>query len=205
MHPAQAFQETDEATLIARAGERGFAIVISVADSRPLVAHAPVLVESGRLRFHLSAANPLSTGLKTAGWALAVISGDDAYVSPDWYSLADQVPTWNYLSVEIEGPVRVMTREDAIELLDDLSAKYEANLAPKAPWTRGKMNPARFDALLAGIVAFEMKIERLAGITKLSQNKPNSEVERLAAAMAERSDDAGRRIAEQMLRRLRAD
>ena len=204
MHPAPAFHETDEATLLARTAERGFAVIVGVADGRPLVAHALVLAEHGRLRFHLSAANPLSAALKASNWALAVITGDDAYVSPDWYSLADQVPTWNYLSVEIEGPVRVMSGEEAIQLLDDLSAKYEANLAPKVPWTRGKMTPARFDALLAGIVAFEMKIERLAGITKLSQNKPDSEVERLAAAMAAGSDDAGRRIAERMLKRLKA-
>lgn len=205
MHPARDFHETDPATLAARVAERGFAVIIGARSDRPLVAHAPVLQEGARLRFHLSAANPLAAALNPAGWALAVITGDEAYVSPDWYALPDQVPTWNYVSVEIEGPVRVLSRAEATALLDDLAARYEGDLAPKAPWTRAKMNPARFDALLSGIVAFEMKVERLAGISKLSQNKSGAEIARVATALAERDDVGSRAIARRMIRRRAQD
>ena len=205
MHPARNFHETDAAVLAARVAERGFALIIGTRGDWPLVAHAPVLLDGGRLRFHLSAANPLAAALSPAGWALAVITGDEAYVSPDWYALPDQVPTWNYVSVEIEGPVRVLSAAEATELLDDLAARYEAELAPKAPWSRAKMNPARFKAMLSGIVAFEMTVERLAGITKLSQNKPEEEIRRVAAALAELDDLGGRAIARRMIKRLAQD
>ena len=200
MHPASAFHETDREALVARAGERGFAVIVGVENGRPLIAHAPVLLDDARLRFHLSAANPLTAALVAQPWALAVITGEDTYISPDWYAAADQVPTWNYLSVEIEGPVAALPADAATRLLDDLSARYEADLAPKPPWTRAKMSPGRFEAMLAGIVAFEMTIERLARIAKLSQNKPAAEIARLAAALGEVPDEGARRIAQRMTR-----
>lgn len=202
MHPASSFREVDRAVLSERVSERGFAVVIGVANGRPLVAHAPVLLEGDRMRFHLSAANPLTAALQENPWCLAVITGDEAYVSPDWYAMADQVPTWNYLSVEIEGSLRTLDRDEATKLLDDLSARYEAWLKPKPPWTRAKMDPAKFEALLSGIVGFEMSVERIEGITKLSQNKPTREAARIAEELARLDDDGARRIARRMVRRM---
>ena len=166
----------------------------------PTAAHAPVLLAAKSLRFHLSAANALCAILRDQPRALAVVTGPDAYISPDWYAAADQVPTWNYVSVEAEGPVRVMEREETAALLDDLAAHFEAALAPKAPWSRAKMTPARFDAMLSAIIGYEMRVERLAGISKLSQNKPADEIARVAAKLAERPDDGAVQIADLMRR-----
>ena len=172
MHPAKPFFETDAARLEALVAEVGLALIVGIEGGRPLCAHAPVLLAEGRLRFHLSAANPLAKALADGGGVLAVVTGPEAYVSPDWYGLEDQVPTWNYLSAEIEGPVRRLDAQEATALLDDLSAVFEARLAPKPAWTRGKMTPGRFEAMLSGITAFEMRVERLEGVRKLGQNKP---------------------------------
>ncbi len=57
------------------------------------------------------------------------------------------------------------------------------------------MTPARFEVLLSAIVGYEMRLERLAGISKLSQNKPPDEIARLAARLVEWGDDGARRIA----------
>ncbi|HZZ36365.1 MAG TPA: FMN-binding negative transcriptional regulator [Caulobacteraceae bacterium] len=197
MHPASAFRQRDAASLAALVAERGFALIVGASDGRPMAAHAPVLLAEGRLRFHLSGANPLTAALLAGSRALAVVTGPDAYVSPDWYAAADQVPTWNYLSAEIEGPVRPLDHAETTRLLDDLSAHFEAPLAPKPPWTRAKMTPARFEALLGAINGFEMRVERLEGVTKLSQNKP-AEIERVAKALAERPDAGSQAIARLM-------
>ncbi len=143
-------------------------------ETVPLVSHTPVIARQDEdgivLRFHLSAANPATARL-IAG-AAAGVAGADAYISPDWYgNVPDQVPTWNYLSVEAEGEARETGREGAAAFLDDLSAVFEGALLPKPPWTRDKMKPAAFEAMLGGIHAFEMRPRRLEGITKLGQNK----------------------------------
>ena len=194
MHPTSLFHLSDARTLEVLVAERGFALIVGADGDRPLVAQAPVLLSEGRLRFHLSRANRLCSWLAGGGRALAVLGGPDAYVSPDWYVEADQVPTWNYVSVEVEGPARRLDVAATIRLLDDLSAYFEARLAPKPPWTRAKMDSARFEAMLAGIVGFELAVDRLEGIAKLSQNKPLADRARLAQALAEQPDASSRAI-----------
>ena len=100
-----------------------------------------------------------------------MVNGPDAYVSPDWYDGPDQVPTWNYIAVELEGPVRAMSEEGLIALLDDLSAANEARLLPKKPWTRDKMDAGKFQQMLGGITGFEMEVMAWRPTIKLSQNK----------------------------------
>ena len=201
MHPARYFHEQGEAALSTLVAERGFGLIIGVADGRPVAAHAAFLLEGRRLRFHLSRMNALTPVLEAQGRCLAVVTGPDAYISPDWYGLDDQVPTWNYLSVEMEGPLAVLDDAAAAILLDDLSAHFEAKLAPKPPWTRAKMSPERFELMVSkGIRAFEMRVERLEGITKLSQNKAPEVIERTAAALSALADPGSREIARLMRR-----
>jgi transcriptional regulator len=196
MHPAAAFHDSDSARLAVLVAKVGLAVIVGVAaDGRPQVAHAPVLLEEGRLRFHLSRANPLAATLAARLRALAVVTGPQAYVSPDWYGLADQVPTWNYLSAEIEGPLRVLNASETTGLLDALSAAFEAPLAPKPAWTRAKLGPGRFEAMLAAIIGFELAVERLEGARKLSQNKPAAAQASLGAVLSAREDENSRWLA----------
>ncbi len=44
MHPAKPFRETDPERLAALVVDVGLALIIGVADGRPLVAHAPALL-----------------------------------------------------------------------------------------------------------------------------------------------------------------
>lgn len=198
MHPAPLFLETDEAVLAARVQAAPFALICASEDGRPVAAHAPVLLEGRRLRFHLSRANPVAKALVEGATVLAVVTGPHAYVSPDWYGQDDQVGTWNYLSVELEGPVRILGSGETTALLDDLSDRFEGDLAPKPPWKRDKMDPAFFNRLLGMIVGYEVILERFEGITKLGQNKP--EAARLAVASA--LEDLGERDISALMRGL---
>jgi transcriptional regulator len=166
-----------------------------------VTAVAPILLTGDTVRFHLSSRNRLTPILSASGWALAIFMAEDAYVSPDWYAAADQVPTWNYRSVEIEGALRVMGRDETRRLLDDLSATFEASLAPKPPWTRVKMRPEPFEVMLGAISGFEMTVERMEGTFKLSQNKPADEIARVSARLAERPDAGSQAISALMTAR----
>jgi transcriptional regulator len=74
----------------------------------------------------------------------------------------------------------VMDSEVLTALLDDLSAVNEAKLEPKKPWTRDKMDPAKFDRMLGAITGFEMEVLGWRPTLKLSQNK--SDTDRLRVA-----------------------
>lgn len=161
--------------MLAFVAERAFAHLFAATPEGPRVAHVPLIVTGdGALRFHLARSNALTPHLDGAR-AVASLAGPDAYVSPDWYGSADQVPTWNYVAVEAEGTVRRLSEADLAAQADALSAAHEARLAPKPPWTRAKMSPGRFEAMLPAIVGFEMTLTALRGTRKLGQNKTESE------------------------------
>jgi transcriptional regulator len=189
MHPQPAFRETDAAVLLAHLARHPFVTLAAAPKGRLLVAHAPVVVrhpESGLvLDFHLSRGNALAAAIADGFRAVAVSLAADAYISPDWYESADQVPTWNYLSVEAEGPVAALDDAGLVALLDDLSAQEEARLAPKAPWTRAKMPPGKFDQMTRAIMGSRMTVERLEGITKLSQDKNPADRAGVIAALGD--------------------
>ncbi len=189
MHPAGIFKETDEAALLEQLTRHPFATIAAAPDGRPRVAHAPVIVrhlpDGLALDFHVSRGNGLTPFIAGGFSAVAVSLEADAYVSPDWYAGADQVPTWNYLTVEAEGPVAAMDEAGLVALLDDLSALEEGRLAPKPVWARGKMSPGRFEAMLRGIVGARMRIERLEGTFKLSQNKSAEDRAGVIAALGD--------------------
>ena len=189
MHPQPTFRETDEAALLAHLARHPFVTLAAAPQGRLRVANAPVVVRrlaSGlALDFHVSRGNALAAAIADGFRAVAVSLAADAYVSPDWYQSADQVPTWNYVSVEAEGPVAALDDAGLVTLLDDLSAQEEARLAPKPPWTRAKMSPGRFEAMTRAIVGARMTVERLEGTTKLSQNKGEADRAGVIAALGE--------------------
>jgi transcriptional regulator len=192
MHPAPDFLEQDDVRLRGFIAAKGFGLIIAQSPEGPICTHAPVLLNDQVLRFHLSRGSALNAALAQDPRALCVITGPDAYISPDWYGLEDQVPTWNYVSAEISGTVRTLSGLDAATMLDDLSAVFEARLAPKPPWTRAKMTPARFEAMVSrGITAYEMEVTGLTGTRKLSQNKPQAAVRGVQLALASMEDDPG--------------
>lgn len=182
MHPAKAFRWEDEAAMLAFVGSAGFARLFAQIPAGPRVAHAPVLVTAeGRLRFHLANANALTPHLDGLT-ALAVAEGPNAYVSADWYTdVRDAVPTWNYVAVEAEGPVTRLSRAELIDLLDLSAATFEPRVGQR--WTRAKMEPARFEAMLNAITGFELTVTALRGTAKLSQNKAGAEVEGVLAGL----------------------
>lgn len=189
MHPAPPFRVTEAEALIGHLTAYPFMGFFAAGEAGLRVAHAPVVLrqegEGFVLDFHLSRNNGLTPVFARGAVALAVSQGPDAYVSPDWYERPDQVPTWNYLTVEAEGEVTPLGEADLIQILDDLSAQAEARLAPKPAWTRHKMSPGRFEAMLAGVQGFRLRPHRLEGTCKLSQNKAAGERARVAAALGD--------------------
>jgi len=172
VHPDRRFRVDDRAALLATLAGQPFCTLSTILDGRPAVAHAPAVIrgEGAALDFHLSRANVLADLADGTPAVLTALAGD-AYVSPDFYVSEDQVPTWNYRMVEAEGVLTRLTDAETVALLDDLSAQEEARLAPKRLWTRDKMTPGRFEAMVRGIVGFRLTVSRLDGVFKLSQNK----------------------------------
>lgn len=183
MHPHPGYGWKDRGEMIAFLSEVSFSTIFVSGEAGPMLVHAPVVTAgTDRLRFHVSRANRAIAALDGA-YALLSCTGPDAYVSPDWYGTPDQVPTWNYLAVECEGPLRRLSEEELAGQIEDLGAVQEGRLAPKAAWTRAKMTPGKFEAMLKAIAGFEMRIEAIRGTRKLGQMKKLDERRGAAAGV----------------------
>jgi transcriptional regulator len=168
------------------ATEIGFGQLFAATPDGPRVAHIPfVFLAEDRIGFHIARGNGITRNL-AGSEALFVVTGPDAYVSPDWYGLDNQVPTWNYMAVELQGPVSVMDREALIAQADALSLVNEMQLAPKPVWTRDTMADGLFDKMLGAIIGFELEITGWRGTAKLGQNKPVEARNRVADALEAR-------------------
>jgi transcriptional regulator len=182
MHPNPQFRHDDRALLETLIEEIGFGMVFAATPDGPRVAHTPLVsTGDGALQFHIARGNGLAKHLDGAT-VLAVINGPDGYVSPRWYADQGQVPTWNYISLELEGRVRRMDSDGLLGHLEALSAREEARLAGE-PWTMDKSPPDYIRRLMAGIIGFELEILGWRETLKLSQNKPADERERVAAGL----------------------
>lgn len=175
MHPNVIFRgaTTDENLGFAR--DRAFGILAVNGATGPLISHVPFRIDDDghSLEAHLMNINPI-IGLIEAGPVDAVIavSGADSYVSPDWYGIENQVPTWNYVAVHLRGRLRPMNKGELAGVLDRLSGEMEGRLAPKRPWTTAKMDQRKYENMRRAIVPVRMTIDDVQGTWKLSQNKP---------------------------------
>jgi len=195
MHPNPAFRSDDRALMELLIEQIGFGTVFAHTPDGPRVAHVPLLwTGEGALQFHLARGNALAHHLH-GSTALAVINGPDGYVSARWYANPEQVPTWNYVALELEGRVRWLDADGLLAQLNTLSDQHEARIAAGQPWTMDKLPEAKLRGLVAGIIGFELEVQAWRPTIKLSQNKPAEERERIAAGL---EAEGSRAIAEMM-------
>lgn len=188
MHPNPAFRQTPAHRVLAFAAARGFGTLIvngpGGGTTGPLVAHVPFLIGAGGAMadLHLARSNPIARSLAAPLPALIAVTGPDGYISPDWYGMEGQVPTWNYVAAHLRGTLSLRPEAELLDHLDDLSARFESQLLPKAPWLTGKLSADDLRRFLRMIVPCRLTIDDVQGTWKLGQNKPDHA--RSAAASA---------------------
>jgi len=201
MHPNRIFRAESRERNLDFARARGFGTLAINGDAEPLTSHVPFLLsaDGSKADLHLMRSNPMARRTTSRLPSVITVLGPDSYVSPDWYRVDDQVPTWNYIAVKLTGTLEPLGDDDLPGLLDRLSRHFETMLAPKPPWVADKMSPGAIDPMLRSIQPFRMEVTNVDGTWKLNQNKDNevrqssaehvgqyglgSEVEALAAHM----------------------
>ncbi len=186
MHPNRAFRFADDDAMRAFLAEHSFAHLFVQTPAGPMVAHVPLTsAHGGHFRFHVARHNRIAQHLDGAT-VLASVAGVDGYISPDWYAdPTDQVPTWNYVAVELDATCHALTEADLIEQIDALSHANEARLAPKPEWTRDKVSEVKLRAMYGAIQAYELRVIALRGTIKLSQNKKPDDRAGVTAALGD--------------------
>ena len=189
------FTQREPSRLHALIEAHPFATLVSVNAGSAFVSHVPLRLdrERGTLLGHVSRGNPHWKLLGDGAQALAIFHGPHAYVSPGWYSVHPSVPTWNYAVVHATGPVHLIEDPERVwALLVDLVRAQES--VRTDPWTPDL--PAGYrQKMVAGVVAFELRIAQLEGKLKLSQNRPAQDRANVATALEAGGSQSGAELA----------
>ena len=156
--------------------------------------HLPFLFDAeagplGTLRGHVARANPLWHTQAEGSEVLVVFRGAEGYISPSWYPSKHEthraVPTWNYEVLHAHGTLHIHDDEKFVRgVVARLTRTHEAREA--APWKMGDAPPDFLGQLLAAIVGIEVRITRLEGKRKLSQNRSAADMHGAIDALRER-------------------
>jgi len=142
--------------------------------------HIPFLLDTtrgeyGTLVGHVARANPIWQIDDGPVPSVVIFQGAESYITPSWYPSKQEhgkaVPTWNYAVVHVHGqPSFIEDREWLYAHVGRLTGEHEARQAD--PW-HVEDAPADFtEALLRAIVGVEIRIQRIEGKWKTSQNRP---------------------------------
>lgn len=188
MYVPKHFAATDEGLLWDLVAEHSFGTLLTVLAGEPFASHVPFLLDRDArlLHCHVARANPQWQHLASSPRVLAVFEGPHGYVSPTWYAEQGGVPTWNYAVVHAHGQaVCIDDLQHKRRHVEELAAKHE----------RGRANAwiPNYDVRrLEGIVGIEIRVAKLEGKLKLSQNRSDADRAGVICALEStgRGDDA---------------
>jgi transcriptional regulator len=176
MYQPPQFRSTDRALAARLMREHPFASLISSDDTGlPFVTHLPLHLEDRADGFvllgHCARPNPHWRYLEARPTAVVTFLGPHAYQSPKIYPDLARVPSWNYLAVHCTVSATLIDDPVAKDgLLKKLIGDHEP---PYAQQWQG-LGEDFANKLLAGIMAFELKIVDLQCKFKLNQHRPES-------------------------------
>ena len=175
MHPNPVYRSDDREKAMDLVRSRGFGVLTAVGKDGVMASHIPYVVDEDRVDAHLVRSNPIARALRLGPIeALLIVSGPDGYISPDWYWIEDQVPTWNYVAVHLRGTISLRAETELRGHLEQLSAVNEQQLRPKKPWTMDKNSDETLEKLFRQIVPVRFEIASVEATWKLNQNKPEA-------------------------------
>lgn len=189
---------TDTAEIVDFMKRFSFATIITSKDNLPTATHLPFVVsrngENIMLTSHFARANDQWKDIEENP-ALVIFSEPHAYISTSNYDKELNVPTWNYIAVHAYGKARLITEQDeTFDVLEKTIQFYENTYQQQ--WDSF---PADYKLRMSkGIVAFEILITDLQAKKKLSQNRSETEKNKIIDTLSKSKDSNEQMIAAYM-------
>ena len=182
-----------------------FGALVNVVEALPVATHLPLQWiardEERYVHGHMARANTQWRSLSSEQDVLVMFTGPHAYISPRWYTPGNHVPTWSYTAVHVYGTPRLVT--ESIELhamLKELVDRYEAGTGVDQPYRMENMPQEYIAKLMQGVVAFEIKVNRIEAKYKLSQNRQLQDAHQVMSTLVQQPDDISHAVAQMMHR-----
>ena len=172
-------------------------------ENKPVATQVPVFIDEkdGKLFLtgHIMRNNDHHKAFEKNPNVLAVFTSPHVYVSATWYDNPHQASTWNYMSVHARGTIRFLDEAGLIDALKKLSLHYENNNTHSST-TYDNLSADYTAKLIKSIIAFEVEVESIENVFKLSQNRDEESYHHIMDKLSAQDEDA-KRIAEEMEKR----
>jgi len=202
MYIPEQFAETDLTTQHEFMRQHSFATLVTQQDGTLFGSHLPVLLDSsigthGALLGHMARNNEQWRDFAAGAEVLVMFQGPHAYVSPTWYEPNPMsVPTWNFMAVHAYGVVRILSEDELEQVLHQL---VDENEKTSSPW-KLELTQMMRERMLGAIVGFEIRLHRIEGKFKLSQNRSRQDRLNVISQLAQ--SEHGKDIAYRMSKAL---
>jgi transcriptional regulator len=205
MYNLSYFKEENKQVLFQFLNDYPFAFLTgSYANGEQVATQVPILVEEREGSFYLQGHIIRNTDHHKAFIenrnVLAVFTGPHAYVSASWYTNPQIGSTWNYMSVQAKGQMTFLSDEGLITLMKKLTLRFEDN-NNASPTIYDNLPAAFLNKMLPAIVGFEVKVDKMENVFKLSQNRDEKSYRNIIAQL-ENKGGAGIEVATEMKNRL---
>jgi transcriptional regulator len=188
MYIPEHFAETDSQTLHDFMRQHSFATLVTQHYGVPIANHLPLMLDGsigkrGALLGHMARNNLQWQDFAAGAEVLVVFQGQHAYVSPAWYEPDPMVvPTWNFTAVHAYGKARILSEAELEATLHQLVDENEKSFAQ--PWQLVLTQTMR-ERMLSAIVGFEIRLDRVEGKFKLSQNRSEQDQRNVIARLSQ--------------------
>jgi transcriptional regulator len=174
------------------------------ADGYPVATHIPVEVvqrADGKIIIsgHFSRATDHAKAFAANTNALLIFTGPHAYVSASWYTDTRMASTWNYITVHVKGRLQFLDDAGTYNIIKALTDRYEA--ASANPASMEKMSEKYIRDNLKAIVGFEIEVQHIDNVFKLSQNRDAASQEHIIENLSESKEAQAIAIAAEMQKR----
>lgn len=192
MYSPQYALEADPEKINEVIAENPFATITYVKDGKAHAFHLPLVKSGEKLIGHLAKANFAWNDLDGSD-ALVIFHGPHCYISPTWYgSGGADVPTWNYISVHIRGPVIIHQDE---HFLKEALVKFSHQQNPDFKIAQNIQDHAE---LLKAIVGIEIDIKEVLAKFKLAQRKDEKSRMNVIEKLEKSEDSMDHKVAKAM-------
>ncbi len=198
------FKESDLEVIKDFVDRHPFAFVAAAdAEGIPAVTQIPVFMEEDGarkiLRGHIMKNTDHHKALLVNPNVLVVFTGPHTYVSATWYTNPYQGSTFNYMSVHVRGIIRFLDEQALISVLRKTSLHFE-NENTAAATVFDNLPKAYTERMIKAIVPFEIEIQHMENVFKLSQNRDPESYVRIIEKLRAQGGEA-ELIAEEMEKR----
>jgi transcriptional regulator len=194
------FEEKDTEKVLAFMHAHSFITLIGYDGNYPVATQIPVKIEQRDSEIYLIGHVMKKTDHHQAYAAnenvLALFTGAHAYISASVYQDPAVASTWNYSSVQVKGTIKLLNDQETREVIRELTNRYEDPTTSKAAFHH--MSEEYIEKNLKAISGFEVLVNNIQSVFKLSQNHPSANRASIIDHLAKSDDANDQQVADDM-------